>query len=166
MRTCIAFCVLLAAAFATHGAEPSLAVRPPKLILKVIHYPVYPAEALTRHQGGTVIVSFMVDVNGIVHDVHVVESTPAGVFDASALAAVKSWVYKPPALEDGKPVAAHAQVKIRFVETSSSVPKLGASLNAPTLGVPNSAPPFVITHTSATFDTLIDHLKDRLASDP
>jgi TonB family protein len=125
---------------------------------------VYPAEAWKLHQEGTVIVSFRVAVNGIVHDAHVTKSTSPGVFDASALAAVTSWVYEP-VLVNGKPVDTRAQALFRFVGNSSA-PPLGTSGSAPPLGTSISAPPYVITHTSVTFDTLVDHLKDCLASEP
>jgi TonB family protein len=158
MRTCVVFCLLLAVAFATRAGEPSNAVSPSDGILQLRHYsaPVYPAEALKQHLGGLVIVLCMVDVNGIVHDAHVLRSTAHGMFDASALQAVKSWVYEP-TFVNGKPVDARVQAMIRFDNGAA----LAASIEAS-----HVLPPQVITHTSATFDTRVDHLEDHLASEP
>jgi TonB family protein len=160
MRTCVAFCLLLAAAFAIHAAEPSPVVQSPPSLLKVIHYsaPVYPAEALKQHLGGLVIVAFMIDVNGIVHEPHVVKATAPGVFDAAALEAVKSWVYEPK-LVNGKPVEARVQAIIRF----DNGPVIAASF-----ATSSSAPLHVTVaaHTAVDFDTFVDHLKDQLADHP
>jgi hypothetical protein len=58
---------------------------------------------------------------------------------------------------NGKPVDARVQAMIRFDNGGA----LAASVEAPHI-----PPPQVITRTSATFDSRVDHLKDRLASEP
>jgi TonB family protein len=43
----------------------------------------------------------------------VLKSRPAGVFDASAVAAVRQWRYRPLA-RDGVPVSEHARLRLNF----------------------------------------------------
>ncbi|AWF81278.1 hypothetical protein BTJ40_10860 [Microbulbifer sp. A4B17] len=57
--------------------------------------PIYPVEAFEEKLEGYVIVEFNVDMDGQVIDPKVQESTPAGVFDESALAAVMHTRYEP-----------------------------------------------------------------------
>lgn len=58
--------------------------------------PQYPVEARQAGVQGFVTVSYAVSAAGIVSNVLVVESQPAGVFDAAAIAAVQRWRYKAP----------------------------------------------------------------------
>lgn len=58
--------------------------------------PQYPAEARQAGVQGFVTVSYAVSAAGIVSNVVVVESQPAGVFDAAAIEAVQRWRYKAP----------------------------------------------------------------------
>ena len=60
---------------------------------------------------GTVLVQALVGKDGKVHDVRVQKSIP--MLDASAIAAVKQWVFKP-ALSNNKPVAVWVAVPVRF----------------------------------------------------
>jgi protein TonB len=62
--------------------------------------PVYPASAQAQGIEGEVVVVYDVTLDGEVTNARVVESTPTGVFDEAALAAVRSWRFKPP-LVDG-----------------------------------------------------------------
>lgn len=55
--------------------------------------PEYPVDARTRGVEGSVTVEFVVTASGGVEDVRVTESSPAGVFDQAALAAVRRWRY-------------------------------------------------------------------------
>jgi protein TonB len=61
---------------------------------------------------GYVVVKFEIGENGRVSNVAVVESTPAGVFDEAATAAVRKWIYEP-RKENG--VAVSSQSKARLV---------------------------------------------------
>jgi len=63
--------------------------------------------------GGVVTVEFTVDTNGDPRDVHVVEATPPGVFEKSALSAVKKWHYEPLSV-NGQPVEIPVRTSIRF----------------------------------------------------
>ena len=75
--------------------------------------PDYPTAALNRKMGGVVTVEFTVDTNGDPRDVHVVEANPPGVFEKSALTAVKKWHYEPLSV-NGAPVEIPVRTSIRF----------------------------------------------------
>ncbi len=53
----------------------------------------YPRDAYAAHQEGTVLVGFDVTPLGATTNVHVLKSSPPGVFDKSALTAVSGWQY-------------------------------------------------------------------------
>ena len=55
--------------------------------------PEYPAGARSQGIEGSVTVEFIVGTSGEVADARVMESSPAGVFDQAALAAVRRWRY-------------------------------------------------------------------------
>ena len=65
--------------------------------------PIYPAAARAQKIEGFVVVEFSVASDGSTTDGRVVESTPAGIFDSAALAAVEKFRYKPRTV-DGSPV--------------------------------------------------------------
>jgi TonB family protein len=67
--------------------------------------PEYPRQALDKEVGGEVRVKYTVDTDGRVKDVAVTASSPAGVFDEVALAAVRRWRFRPYEV-DGQPVEA------------------------------------------------------------
>ena len=75
--------------------------------LQLVHGadPQYPVEARQAGVEGYVTLSYAVSKEGLVSNVRVVASEPAGVFDAAAIAAVQRWHYKAPQLA-GEPVAA------------------------------------------------------------
>ncbi|HZO22429.1 MAG TPA: energy transducer TonB [Steroidobacteraceae bacterium] len=75
--------------------------------------PEYPQKALQLNATGAVTVEYTVDVKGDTRDVHVVESSPPGMFDRSAIAAIKRWHYQP-AVVDGTPVEVPIRTAIRF----------------------------------------------------
>lgn len=67
----------------------------------VMPKPAYPPLAARQRQGGTVILSVLVDENGVVRDVKVLRGVKPDLgLDAAAVAAVKNWRYKP-ATKDG-----------------------------------------------------------------
>jgi TonB family protein len=55
--------------------------------------PIYPQAALIRGIEGRVIIEFGIAADGSVQDIHIVSSAPAGVFDQSALQAMRGWKY-------------------------------------------------------------------------
>ena len=73
--------------------------------------PQYPDIAREAGVDGTVLVQALVGKDGKVKDVRVQKSIP--MLDASAIAAVKQWVFKP-ALSNNKPVAVWVAVPVKF----------------------------------------------------
>jgi TonB family protein len=80
----------------------------PRLITYV--EPRYPFPA--GGASGTVLVRFVIGVDGTTRDVTIVEAS-LPVFDEAALEAVKAWRYAP-SLINGKPVEVPAQIRIHF----------------------------------------------------
>lgn len=75
--------------------------------------PQYPTRARSQGQTGKVTLSFIVDIDGSVQDVHVVEASPPGVFDAAAIEAVSSWRFEA-GQNAGSPVAVRVRQTLRF----------------------------------------------------
>jgi TonB family protein len=100
------------------GAAPAAAPRPPapvdvvaaKLVKRVM--PVAPS-GISRKTTGYVVVTYNIGANGRVSDVEVIESEPRGVFDDSALDAVRKWVYEP-RRENGMAVAQPGKARLVF----------------------------------------------------
>ncbi len=83
--------------------------------------PVFPEQARADGIEGRVVVRYDVDLEGIVRNARVVLSEPPGVFDAAALAAVRSWRFNPP-VRDGERVPARnreSEVAFRQGDTSA-----------------------------------------------
>ena len=75
---------------------------------------VYPPTAKGQGIEGRVMVRYDVTVDGTVVNASVVQSEPPGVFDEAALAAVRSWRFRPK-VEDGEFVHAEARIsELRF----------------------------------------------------
>ena len=83
----------------------------PRLQRKV--NPSYPYRAKRRGVEGRVVVKFLVDKQGRVSQVSLVRAEPEGVFEESALQAVRKWRFKP-GKKDGEPVPTWVSVPIRF----------------------------------------------------
>lgn len=75
--------------------------------------PEYPERALAQKISGQVTVEFQVTTKGETLDVRVVASEPAGIFDRSAINAVKRWRYEPYTV-DGVPQEVTQRALIRF----------------------------------------------------
>lgn len=75
--------------------------------------PSYPSRARQTGTTGAVTVSFIVDIDGRVADVHVVDAQPPGVFEDSALEAVRRWSFEP-GRNGGSPVAVRVRQTLRF----------------------------------------------------
>lgn len=75
--------------------------------------PSYPFRAKRRGVEGKVEVRFLVDKKGRVSQVSLIQAEPEGVFEESALKAVRKWRFEP-GKKDGQPVATWVQVPIRF----------------------------------------------------
>jgi protein TonB len=100
------------------AAQPKAAsVDPAKLAaslkpLKTVP-PEYPQSALASGVAGSVLLSFTVDTKGETRDVQVVQSTPRGVFEHSAVTAVKRWRYQP-VVVNGAAVEVPTRTLVRF----------------------------------------------------
>lgn len=57
--------------------------------------PVYPVSAAQANQEGFVTLQFDITETGATDNIKVVKSSPAGVFDSSAVKAMEQWQYKP-----------------------------------------------------------------------
>ena len=76
--------------------------------------PVYPEAARGQGIEGWVRLRYDITIDGRVENLNVLESSPPGVFDAAALAAVAQWRYRAPVI-DGAPSAVSGVVStLRF----------------------------------------------------
>ena len=75
--------------------------------------PVYPDMAREAGVDGTVLIQALVGKDGRVKDTRVVPGKTVPMLEASAITAVKQWVFKP-ALSNNKPVAVWVAVPVRF----------------------------------------------------
>lgn len=75
--------------------------------------PRYPASAMESGLSGKVVMRILVGDDGSVRDVVVEDSQPAGVFDASAVEAARSWQFEP-AIEDGRAVEGWVRVPVEY----------------------------------------------------
>jgi TonB family protein len=73
----------------------------------------YPVAALSKGVEGWVSVSYMVTAEGKVTGMKVLDSSPAGVFEAAATQALSRVRYKP-MLQGGKPIAVVTRLRIAF----------------------------------------------------
>lgn len=74
---------------------------------------IYPKSAKKRGIQGFVVLSLLIDLDGSVDKVQVLESSPAGVFDDAAMVGIKNWRFSP-AQYQGAPVKVWAKQNIRF----------------------------------------------------
>lgn len=81
--------------------------------------PVYPPELLSKRLAGAVTLSFDIGPHGQAVSPKVVTATPPGLFDATALAAVKQWYFEPLVGKSGAPVQ-HVTVTVRFTPPALS----------------------------------------------
>jgi len=85
--------------------------RPP-LVTKRVD-PAYPFEAKRRRQEGDVLLQFIVTKEGKVAMPRVLRSVPTGLFDESALRAIRKWRFRP-ATKAGKAVDVSIIAPLRF----------------------------------------------------
>jgi len=82
----------------------------PEVIEKV--NPKYPEEARKAKIMGIVIIETVINENGTVDDIQVVES-PNELLSEAAVEAVRQWTFEP-ALCDGRPVGVYYNVTLKF----------------------------------------------------
>lgn len=75
--------------------------------------PHYPYSARRRGIEGHVTVQFLVDQEGGVREIRIVEAQPPGIFDGTVKRTVPKWRFKP-GKKDGKPVDTWVELTIRF----------------------------------------------------
>ncbi len=81
----------------------------------VLTAPTYPPQALADKVSGKVMLKVYVQPDGSVGEVIVEKSEPAGVFDAAAIEAAKSWRFSPAArTSTGEPAAGWVLVPVQF----------------------------------------------------
>ncbi len=85
-------------------------VSAPVLINKV--EPQYSEEAQKAKYSGTVLLSIVVDANGLPRDIHVIRPLGLGL-DEKAIEAVMNWRFRP-GMKGGRPVATQAQIEMNF----------------------------------------------------
>jgi periplasmic protein TonB len=85
-------------------------VSAPVLVNKV--EPEYSEEARKAKYSGTVLLSIIVDANGLPRNVHVIRPLGLGL-DEKAIEAVMKWRFRP-GMKGGRPVATQAQVEVNF----------------------------------------------------
>lgn len=75
--------------------------------------PVYPPRARMRRLEGEVVVEFVVDPDGSVRDIDVVDSRPGDTFTEAAVRAIRRWRFSP-GTKDGANVPARVRQKVTF----------------------------------------------------
>ncbi len=75
--------------------------------------PLYPYAARVRGITGKVVVKFLVDSQGRVSKINVLESEPKGVFEKNVISALQRWQFSP-GLYMGRPVATWVVVPFEF----------------------------------------------------
>ncbi|MDB5971255.1 MAG: energy transducer TonB [Hydrocarboniphaga sp.] len=75
--------------------------------------PDYPDKAVAHSVEGWVELEFVVDTDGKVRDVSVLNAEPAKMFESSAVRAIQKWVFSP-ALRNGAPVESQMRRKFTF----------------------------------------------------
>ena len=85
-------------------------VAPPKIVKQIA--PDFPEKLRKKKITGTVVVSFVVDKNGIPQDLRV-ESSANPKLGPIALDAVRQWRFQP-ALVDGQPAAVSMSTEVSF----------------------------------------------------
>lgn len=73
----------------------------------------YPYASVRKGEEGDVHVRYLVQENGRVGEVVVEQSSGSADLDASAVAVVKRWIFRP-AMKDGKPIAMWQEAVVRF----------------------------------------------------
>lgn len=75
--------------------------------------PKYPAAALRRNEGGTVLLRIIVGSDGTPTDIDVAQRSGSRELDRAAITAVRKWRFNP-ATNNGQPVTSTVEVPIEF----------------------------------------------------
>lgn len=91
--------------------------------------PAYPAEATQERVPGSVTLGFDIGKDGRARNAKVIHSSPAGVFDAAALAAVSEWLFEPLSGTPPAGPASHVTVTVTFTPPGgASAPAAGTTM--------------------------------------
>ncbi len=85
----------------------------PAQIVERSSRPDYPAEALRAHEEGSVRLQIVVNEQGQVENVSVLQSSHSRALDNAAMDAARTWKYRP-AMHDGQPTSATIEVPMDF----------------------------------------------------
>ena len=86
-------------------------IRPPRLLSKM--EPEYTPEARTARFQGTVLLSVVVDTDGIARDITIMRGLGLGL-DEKAAEAVSKWRFEPGRDADGNPTRVKATIEVNF----------------------------------------------------
>jgi TonB family protein len=76
--------------------------------------PIYPKRALQFKQEGVVVLQALIDIDGSIKNVKLVNSSGYAILDKSAINAVWKWKFEPSVI-DGEPVLSWIKVPVEFV---------------------------------------------------
>ena len=154
------FCAGLMAISLTHDAsadqgsvelpyELSDVDQPPSVIIKVD--PIYPMLAKPERIAGEVTLRFIVTKTGEVKAPSVLKSSPQGVFDKSALEAIRKWRFKP-ATKAGEAVDVVVIEQLKFSAGINGPSQAGKSAHGPPFELPDvDQPPRVIKRVDPAY---------------
>jgi protein TonB len=95
------------------AADDDVVSAPSALLLTRSVKPTYPEAALRRGTEGWVDLIFTVRTDGTIGDLSVTGAEPAGIFEQSAMSALRRWRYEP-VRKDGRVVEQRARLRLRF----------------------------------------------------
>lgn len=85
--------------------------KPPEAVYRA--KPKYPPRAIAQSITGFVTMELLISAQGEVEEAQVANSNPPGIFDQSAISAIKQWRYTP-AMYKGTPVKIRAKQTLKF----------------------------------------------------
>ena len=84
---------------------------PPRAVVRTV--PPYPYRARQRQVNGTVRVKLLVNADGSISNVEILEASPEGYFEETVLRTVPSWHFEPGHIA-GEAVASWVVTTVRF----------------------------------------------------
>lgn len=75
--------------------------------------PVYPAGAMSKNVTGRVSFKMLVDRDGMIKTVEILEAEPSGVFEEATVNAVRQWRFQPAKVK-GEPVSCWCRSSIKY----------------------------------------------------
>lgn len=120
----IGVAIVIGSAFAVSAGERNRVCASPAVVFdedagmkepKVVHKvdPKYPKEALKEGASGEVVLDVVIDANGVVGDMSVIE-TPHASLSAAAEKALQQWRFEPARDKSGEPLDVCYVVTIEF----------------------------------------------------